>query len=117
MVASPNWRRVPHTQAMGMLLTGRRASAAEMEAMGLVNQVVAADELDEAVDGWVADILACSPTPLRAIKQVVQRTMHLTAQDARTQRVPALIAALDSEDSKEGVRAFQERRPPVWTGR
>lgn len=110
-------RRVPYTQAMGMLLTGRRASATEMRDMGLVNQVVPADELDAAVDAWVADILACSPSSLRAIKQVVQRTMHLSARDARTQRVPALIAALDSDDSKEGVAAFQEKRRPVWTGR
>jgi crotonobetainyl-CoA hydratase len=110
-------RRVPYTQAMGMLLTGRRATAAEMHAMGLVNEVVPAAELDAAVERWVNDILACAPSSLRAIKQIVQRTMHLTAQGARTQRVPALIAALDSEDSKEGVRAFQEKRPPVWTGR
>ncbi len=110
-------RRVPYTQAMGMLLTGRRASAAEMHQMGLVNEVVPADELDVAVDRWVADVLACAPSSVRAIKQVVQRTMHLTAREARTQRVPALVAALDSEDSKEGVRAFQQKRPPVWTGR
>lgn len=110
-------RRVPYTQAMGMLLTGRRASAAEMQQMGLVNEVVPTGELDAAVDRWVADVLACAPSSLRAIKQVVQRTMHLTAQDARTQRVPALVAALDSDDSREGVRAFQEKRPPVWTGR
>ena len=85
--------------------------------MGLVNEVVPPDELDTAVERWVQDILACSPSSLRAIKQVVQRTRHMTAQDARTQRVPALVAALDSEDSKEGVLAFQQKRVPVWTGR
>jgi len=110
-------RRVPHTQAMGLLLTGRRAEAAEMRAMGLVNEVVPAAELDAAVDRWLADVLACAPTSLRAVKQMVQRTAHLSAQEARAQRLPALMAALDSEDSKEGVRAFQEKRPPVWPGR
>lgn len=109
-------RRVPHTQAMSLLLTGRRASAAEMQQMGLVNEVVAVEDLDSAVDRWVTDILACAPTSVRAVKQMVQRTAHLSAQDARAQRLPALMAALDSQDSREGVRAFQEKRKPVWPG-
>lgn len=110
-------RRVPHTQAMGMLLTGRRVPAAEMHRMGLVNEVVPAEELDDAVDRWVADVLACAPTSLRAIKQMVQRTQHLTAKEANTVRLPALMEALDSEDSREGVLAFQQKRPPRWSGR
>ncbi len=109
-------RRVPHMQAMSLLLTGRRASAAEMQRMGLVNEVVTVGDLDAAVERWVADILACAPTSVRAVKQMVQRTAHLSAQDARAQRLPALMAALDSQDSKEGVRAFQEKRKPVWPG-
>lgn len=110
-------RRVPHTQAMGMLLTGRRVSAAEMQQMGLVNEVVPAADLDAAVQRWVDDVLACSPTALRAIKQLVTRTGHLTSQEARAQRLPAVMAALESEDSREGVLAFQQKRQPIWTGR
>lgn len=110
-------RRVPHTQAMGLLLTGRRAPAAELHRMGLVNEVAPAGDLDAAVDRWVTDILACAPTSVRAVKQMVQRTGHLTAREARAVQLPALMAALDSEDSVEGVLAFQEKRPPVWPGR
>lgn len=109
-------RRIPYTQAMGMLLTGRKAGAAEMQAMGLVNEVVPADELDDAVQRWVDQILACAPTSVRAVKQMAARTAHLTAAEARGLRLPALMAALDSEDSAEGVRAFQGKRPPVWPG-
>ncbi|ETK38016.1 enoyl-CoA hydratase-related protein [Microbispora sp. ATCC PTA-5024] len=110
-------RRVPYNQAMGLLLTGRRARAAEMERMGLVNEVVPAAELDAAVDRWVADVLACSPTSLRAVKQMVQRTAHLSSREARAVRLPALMEALDSEDAEEGVLAFQEKRTPVWKGK
>jgi crotonobetainyl-CoA hydratase len=100
-------RRIPHTQAMGMLLTGRKADAAEMQSMGLVNEVVPAEELDGAVQRWTDQILACAPTSVRAVKQMVTQTGHLTAKEARGLRLPALMAALDSEDSTEGVRAFQ----------
>ena len=102
---------------MGLLLTGRRMSAAEAAGMGLVNQVVPRDQLDAAVDRWVADILACAPLSLRAIKQTVQRTAHLAAAEAQAMRLPAVIEALQSEDGEEGVRAFREKRPPVWRGR
>ncbi|MFD4971287.1 enoyl-CoA hydratase-related protein [Streptomyces sp. NPDC058424] len=84
--------------------------------MGLVNEVVPAQQLDEAVDRWVADILACAPTSLRAIKQMVQRGGGLSPQDAHQLSTPALMAALDSEDAKEGVLAFQQKRPPLWPG-
>jgi len=110
-------RRVPYNQAMGLLLTGRRVRAAELERMGLVNEVVPAEELDAAVDRWVADILACAPLSLRAIKQMVQQTAHLSSREARAVRLPALMEALDSEDSKEGVLAFQQKRKPVWKGK
>src|SRR5262249_49485981 len=102
-------RQIPYRHAMGLLVTGRRISAAEALAMGLLNEVVPRSGLDQAVDRWLADILACAPLSVRAIKQVVRRTAHLTASEAQAQRLPALIAALRSEDSEEGVRAFIAR--------
>ena len=85
--------------------------------MGLVNEVVPRAELDAAVSRWVDDVLACAPLSVRAIKQVVRRTAHLTAVEAQAQRLPALVEALQSHDAQEGVRAFIEKRKPVWQGR
>lgn len=109
-------RQVPYHQAMGLLMTGRRISAAEAFAMGLINEVVPAAELDEAVARWVEDVLACAPLSLRAIKHIVQHGAHLSPGEAQGLRTPALIAALRSKDAIEGVRAFQEKRRPFWTG-
>jgi len=86
-------------------------------AMGLINEVAARAELDAAVARWVKAILACSPTSLRAIKQCVRRTATLSPAEAQRARLPALMAALTSDDAQEGVRAFREKRPPVWTGK
>jgi len=110
-------RRIPHALAMGMLLTGRRVGAAEALRFGLVNEVVPAPELDAAVARWIADILACAPLSLRAIKQMVRAGERLSAKEAQMLRLPALVEALRSEDQDEGVRAFQEKRAPQWRGR
>ncbi|WP_282610376.1 enoyl-CoA hydratase-related protein [Pelagibius sp. Alg239-R121] len=109
-------RLIPHKIAMGYLLTGRRMSATDAESFGLVNEVVTLENLDEAVDRWVADIKACAPLSLKAVKHTVGKTAQLNARDAQALRTPALVAALQSNDSEEGVLAFREKRAPVWTG-
>jgi crotonobetainyl-CoA hydratase len=110
-------RQVPFHLAMGVLLTGKRISAAEAFRIGLVNEVVPRAELDTAVARWVDEVLACAPLSVRAIKQVVRRTAQLSAAEARGQLLPALAEALQSEDAQEGVRAFIEKRKPVWQGK
>src|SRR5499427_7715810 len=98
-------RQIAYRHAMGMLLTGRRIKATEAHAFGLVNEVVPRSELDAAVDRWIADILACAPLSVRAIKATARRTAQMSARDAQRHRLPTLVAALKSEDSVEGVRA------------
>lgn len=110
-------RRIPHVLAMEMLLTGRRITSEEALRFGLVNRVVPFADLDGAVDEFVQQILACAPLAVKAIKQLVQRTAHLTPQEAQRMRLPALVAALESNDAHEGTRAFREKRTPVWQGR
>jgi enoyl-CoA hydratase/carnithine racemase len=109
-------RQIPFRKAMGMMLTGKRIKAAEALDLGLINEVVPRAQLDSAVAKWVSDILACAPLSVQAIKQVVRLTGQMSPTQAQAARLPALVTALNSNDSQEGVKAFQEKRKPVWTG-
>lgn len=110
-------RLIPQKIAMGMLMTGNRISAADAQSYGLVNEVVPAGELDDAVDRWVEQILKCAPLSVKAIKECVKETSDLPLDEAMAKRLPSLVAALESEDGEEGPRAFREKRDPVWKGR
>jgi crotonobetainyl-CoA hydratase len=110
-------RRIPYVHARGMLLTGRRIGADEAFRLGLVNEVAAPEALDEAVERWLADILACAPLSVRAVKAMLAAGEGLSAREAQMLRVPELMEALGSEDQNEGVAAFREKRAANWKGR
>tara|TARA_B100000579_G_C22746440_1_gene811795 strand:+ start:292 stop:1071 length:780 start_codon:yes stop_codon:yes gene_type:complete len=110
-------RLIPEKIAMGMLLTGKRISATEAENFGIVNQVTNPENLDEAVDEWLTQILECAPLSIQAIKESVKETLHLNSKDAAKMKLPMLIKALESRDSIEGPLAFREKRKPEWQGK
>lgn len=109
-------RQLPLKTAMGYLLTGRSMSAARAYELGLVNEVVSLDRLDEAVAGWVADMLACAPLALAAIRESVAMGLALPLREAMAATYPAEERRKTSDDTREGPRAFAEKRAPRWTG-
>ena len=111
-------RMIPRKQAMGMILTGRRVSAAEGKTLGFVNEVVAEGEALKAAKRWAQSILECSPMAVRASKQAVYRGLDEATLEQSVRTVyPAQQANLDSQDYIEGPRAFAEKRKPNWQNR
>lgn len=110
-------RQIPTKTAMGYLLTGRRITAQRGYDLGFVNEVATSQGLDSAVEGYVADILACAPLSIRAIKQISASSAHLSLPRAFSTRYPSEEQRRISADSREGPLAFAQRRPPIWSGR
>ncbi|MFI0373195.1 enoyl-CoA-hydratase DpgD [Actinomadura sp. 1N219] len=110
-------RQLPQKVALGHLLTGRRMDAATALRYGLVNEVVPAELLDERVAEWAADLVAAAPLAVRAVKEAAYTSVDLPLEGAFTADYAWERRRRESDDAVEGVRAFTEKRPPVWTGR
>lgn len=110
-------RQIPFRIALGHLMTGRPISAARAVELGLVNDVVPADELDACVESWAADVLACAPLAVRSVKEAAWRSVGLTIEEAFGTRFAAEEARMASRDAREGPEAFVAGRPPRWAGR
>ena len=105
-------------RAMSLLLTGRRLSAGEAAAIGLVAEVVEADVLDCA-RRWAAEIMACAPLAVRATKRVALEALARPMSEtiASIWHRADVAAVLASQDAAEGQAAFAQKRGPLWHSR
>jgi enoyl-CoA hydratase/carnithine racemase len=111
-------KQLPSAVAMGLLLTGRRMDAAEAHRWGLVTEIAVEGESLTVARRWAAEILECAPLCVRYTKELaleaVEGTELPTRIGIRSREITARLFA--SEDTREGIRAFLEKRKPVWRG-
>jgi enoyl-CoA hydratase/carnithine racemase len=117
MIMALIYRNVGRKKANELLLLGEQIDAHEAERIGIVNRVVAGDEFDAAVADWAGRLAAKSPLLMRLGKDAMHRQQDLALADAIEYLHGRFTIALSTDDIQEGVRAFFEKREPVWTGR
>jgi methylglutaconyl-CoA hydratase len=110
-------RQIGEKQTRNLLLTGKAIDAAEAHRLGLISEIVAAEELIKSAQELAATLIASSPTSLRVTKKLlcdfaapeINRELELAAMESAQIR--------STEDFREGLSSFLEKRTPRWTGK
>ncbi len=110
-------RAIGKAKAMEMVLTGRNLSAREAEAHGLVTSVVPAEETVPKSLELAGRIAAMPPVAVLAAKAAVNRAQELSLEAGLEFERRSFYLLFDTEDQKEGMAAFAEKRKPSWRGR
>jgi enoyl-CoA hydratase/carnithine racemase len=110
-------RRLGPARAKDLIFTGRRISAEEAFGLGLVARVVGRDALEQVTMEMAGQICASSPVAVREAKLAIDRGLDVTLQDGIELEDLAWRRAVSSEDRREGIAAFIEKRDPQWRGR
>ncbi len=110
-------RLIPLGRALEMLYTGNRINAEQALRLGLVDYVVPMSELISKCEEIAAEICKSAPLAVQRIKRAALRGLDLPLADGLKLERELYRELLATEDSREGARAFAEKRPPQWKGR
>ena len=104
--------------AMELLLTGRTINSAEAMTLGLLTRVVPDDALDMSVREFIAQLRTMSPAVVKLTGRALRRRQYADFEGELSKIEQLYLGQLmKTEDAKEGIRAFLEKRPPSWRGR
>jgi enoyl-CoA hydratase len=110
-------RLVGRGRALEMLLSGEPVAAAEAQRMGLVNAVVPQNELLHYSRAWLQKVMANAPLALSLVLEAVDLGLDSGLETGLRFEASAFAAGAATEDSREGTRAFLEKRKPVFAGK
>jgi E-phenylitaconyl-CoA hydratase len=110
-------RQLPYAIAMELLLLGDRIDAQTAHRFGLINAVVPQAQLMATAEDYARRLCANAPLAVRAIKELAVRSLSLPLHEGLRLEQAIGTFLRQTEDAKEGPRAFAEKRPPRYTGR
>jgi enoyl-CoA hydratase/carnithine racemase len=113
----PLTRAVGRKRAMEMLVTGESIDARTAQDWGLVNRVVPREQLQGAVDNLVEAVARSSPLTVGLGKSTFYTQVELDEARAYEHTKAVMALNMRAADAQEGIGAFLDKRPPVWTGR
>jgi enoyl-CoA hydratase/carnithine racemase len=117
MIMAPVFRCVGRKHGLRLVMSGEKISAAEAARIGLVNEAVPAAELEARTLALSRSLAAKSPLTMHLGLEAFHATQDMPLEQALDYLERELAALLASEDAQEGIRAFLEKRAPVWRGR
>jgi enoyl-CoA hydratase/carnithine racemase len=116
MIMALIFRDVPRKKVNEMMLLGDRMSAEDAVTFGLANKVVAAEEFDAAIADWATRLASKSPLLMKLGHDAMYRQADMPVDDALEFLRSQLTLTFTTEDIREGVAAFFEKREPQWKG-
>lgn len=117
MIMATIFRNVPRKRGLELIMTGDKISAAQAAEMGLITRAVPRDRLEAEVDALAEKLASKSPAVMRMGLEAFYRVQDMELEPALQHLQGQLIAVLGTEDAREGLMAFLEKRAPQWKGR